>query len=191
MKKIKECFESRTITFFETIYDFYTRRKELKAMEILMGLNNRKAVVAFSGKDSLVAMHIALRVMHRPVVVNRYVGTRQLPSEVVQELVQVAINVGAEVIVTDYRWNRHSSLFVLIARNFDADVITGLREQEDGDDGFLPKFPINNGMHYVVSPVYNWRHSDIWAYISRYDLPVPEMYCNNDWRQSLQSLIFQ
>ncbi len=176
--------------FLITIYQIYTQNKIHQAIRYLEQFRGKRIVATVSGKDSLVALDLALRTFG-PIeaIVNKYVGRRQLPDEVVHELAQIAKKMGANVTITEYQWNAHSTLFNQIARDIEIDIIiTGLRRQED--DWVSDIYRFNNRSVLVVSPVHNWRHSDIWSYIYVHGIPIPTPYCNAvvPWA-SLQSLL--
>ncbi len=171
--------------FLELIYEIYAKRKEEIAKQylrrILQGKNN--IVVTISGKDSLVAAHLFSQIrsveMQVMFIINRYVGRRELPNSVIEELYGIVVKLFdfGNIIITDFQWNAHSNLFVQIVRHYscvDA-IITGLREQEDGtwpDAVYSP----NRRPVAIVAPLRYWRHTDVWSYIYRHSIPIVSAY---------------
>jgi 3'-phosphoadenosine 5'-phosphosulfate sulfotransferase (PAPS reductase)/FAD synthetase len=176
--------------YLQTIYMIYTKRKEEEALRYLERYKNNNVVATVSGKDSIVAAHLFARVKSSPpILINRYIGRRKLPDEIVNELRGIAELLTSDIIISDLTWNGHSNLFVQIARHYNFDVIvTGLREQEDDWESVIR---VGEKLVSIAAPLRRWRHSDVWAYLFTHKIPVPKIYREAPvpWA-SLQSLIF-
>jgi len=177
--------------YLEAINLLFLRHKELNAIKFLSSYREKRLITTLSGKDSLVSFHLAIRAgITTTVVINRYIGMRKIPDAIIEELIDIAKKLtDAKVMVTEFKWNAHSSLFKQVVQFYHPDaVLTGLRVQEDGD--WIVAYYDNGRMVPVISPITTWRHSDIWAYIATHGLPFPSIYCNAEMPQaSLQSLI--
>jgi 3'-phosphoadenosine 5'-phosphosulfate sulfotransferase (PAPS reductase)/FAD synthetase len=165
--------------FLETIYHVHTLRQIERSIaylrRVLQGVHN--VVGTVSGKDSIVAVDLFVQVYGRkiPIIINRYVGHRKLPDRVIDELYSIASALAEDVIITEFQWGGHSNLFVQIVRYYDYDaIVTGLRRQEDGE--WPDEILVNNRRVAIIAPLRRWRHSDVWAYIAKYRLPVPSAY---------------
>ena len=172
--------------FLKTIAMIFLPRRIEEAMKILRRALNKKAVVTLSGKDSIVSLHIAITSQLEPdVIINTYVGQRELPSNVVEELYEIAKQMARRIIVTSLKWNVHSTLFNEIAKHYDYEaVITGLRQQEN-------ELLVRVRSAEIVSPIWRWRTSDVWAYAFTFDLSIPSLYCRAETPfASLQRLAF-
>ncbi len=179
--------------FLEAIYQVFTiyqiDRSAQYLRRVLQEVNNVAAAV--SGKDSLAAFHFFCSFVGTtiPVIINRYVGRRRLPDHVVNELYNIVKSLGADVMITEFQWDGHSNLFLQIARHFKEydGIVTGLRRQEDGD---WPSVVFSNNRRVVIiAPLWNWRHTDVWAYLLKHRIPVPEAYRGALPWESLQSRV--
>ncbi len=73
--------------YMEAVYTVRTLEKERRALSIIKKFGSRvkNAAVAFSGKDSLVALHLTVRAgLDAHVVVSTHVANRRLPQEIVE-----------------------------------------------------------------------------------------------------------
>ncbi len=178
--------------FLEAIYQVHTLRQIEWSIaylrRVLQSVSNVVATV--SGKDSLAATHLFMQIHNKvPVIINRYIGRRQLPDNVVEELYAIAKSLGAEdIMVTDFQWNVHSNLFIQIARHYGYDgIVAGLRVQEDGE--WPDEILVNNRRVVIIAPLRRWRHSDVWAYLLMHRLPVPSAYSRALPWESLQHVL--
>jgi len=178
------------VEYLNAAYAIYTEEKEKRSRRLLEKYKNKKVVGTLSGKDSEVALRMSVEVFGSlQVYINRYVGRRKLPDSIVEELINIVKKLGGKPIVGEKPWGPHSSLFHVIAEEMDIDVIiTGLRRQEDGD--WHSKIWVRNREVQIVSPVSDWKHSDIWAYILYHKLPILTPYCGSVPWASLQSVVF-
>ena len=184
-------------SYLRAIYDVFLKEKEKRAIQYIQQYVHQykgKIIGTLSGKDSLVSTHLAIRAVGvLSVYISRYVGRRKLPDEVVEELVGIGKHLGARIILGERPWGPHETLFQIIAKELDdvEVIISGLRIQEDGRN-WIDRIYINNRVVNVVTPIAYWRHSDVWAYILQYNIPIPKAYCSHGtvpWA-SLQSLVF-
>ncbi len=178
--------------FLKAVDIMFLQQKEKQAIDYLTTHRNKNIITTLSGKDSLVALHLAFRSFGKiNVYINRYVGQRRLPDAVVKELMDIGYLFANEVIIGNRQWGPHGNLFSIIARELEdiEIIVTGLRRQEDGD-GAIGRYVIGGRSVDVVSPIYRWKLSDVWAYVYKYGLPLPSPYCFDapPWA-SLQSLI--
>jgi len=173
--------------YLQAIVQVFLARKEEMALKLLERHKGKKIAGTLSGKDSLVALHLGYRVHGKiDVIISRYVGRRKLPDEIVDELIEISKPFAKTVTISETPWGPHSNLFNIITRSFDYEaIIAGLRYQEDGD------WPYRIGNMEIVTPIARWRHSDVWAYIAKYNLRIPSVYClATTPRHSLQSIVF-
>ena len=175
--------------YLEAISVVFLQRKEEEARQYLNRFRNN-AIATLSGKDSIVSTYMFLQLAPAtPVLINRYIGRREMPSHVIEELYLIAKSIGAkEIIVSELQWDTHSSLFFQIAKFYEYDaIITGLRRQEDGEWPDIIR--VGNRYVTIVAPLRRWRHSDVWSFIWKHRIPVPSAYRNALPWQSLQSLV--
>jgi len=176
--------------FLEAIDLVFLGKKEEQALNYLSKFKDKKVVATISGKDSTVSAHLMSRIKRVDVLINRYIGRRKLPDAVIEELVTVAKHIGAEnIIISELTWDSHSTLFHQIAKHYDYEVIvTGLRVQEDDEWPDAIRIGTNKEV-IIASPLKYWKHSDVWAYIWKHQIPMPSAYRDALPWESLQSLL--
>ncbi len=167
--------------YLEAVYLVKTATKERKAREVIRAYSTANTAVAFSGKDSMTALHLAVTAgVAVDVVISAYVADRRLPQKVVDELRAVAESLGASnIVIHDKPWDVHSSLFRIIrnAYGYDA-IITGLRRQENRiHSGFVEYYDWNTPQRWIlINPIIDWTVAEVWSYIYHYRLPVMTPY---------------
>ncbi len=182
------CVPQYSPNYLESVYIVKVREKAERSIDIIRKAVPRRAAVALSGKDSLVALHLALSAgVDVDVVISEYVADRRLPQSVVDELADIARRLGVNVVVFDRPWDVHVSLFGLIAfRGYNV-IISGLRRYENRGH--------NEEIEYyrwglLVNPIVFWTVAEVWSYIYKHNLPVPSAYCNALFPEtSLQHLV--
>jgi len=195
VKRAKECAKFYNKAYLDAIATIFLDSKIQQAKKAVMRSLAKKVASTLSGKDSIVSLHILASLWaHREsasplyVIINRYIGRLKLPEKIIEDLVAIAKDITSDAVitVTEFKWNGHSSLFNEIAKHYDFQVIvTGLRRQENG----VVSFQVRNNVQ-LVAPLWQWKTSDVWAYLVVHDLYVPDVYCNAlSPFESLQRLI--
>jgi len=162
--------------YMEAVYVVRASAKEKMVREVIRMYSTANTAVAFSGKDSMTALHLAVTAgVAVDVVISAYVADRRLPQKVVDELRAVAESLGARrVVIHDEPWDIHASLFRIISRTYGYDaIITGLRRRENRGH--------NNVVEYsrvvkLINPIIDWTIAEVWSYIYNYRLPVMTPY---------------
>jgi 3'-phosphoadenosine 5'-phosphosulfate sulfotransferase (PAPS reductase)/FAD synthetase len=166
--------------YMKAVYMVQTLEKERRAVEIIKKFSTENTAVAFSGKDSLVALHLAITAgVAVDVVISAYVADRRLPQNVVDELRAVAESLGSRrVIIHDEPWDIHASLFRVISRTYGYDaIITGLRRRENrGHNTVVEYAKIVNKIVKLINPVIDWTVAEVWSYLYNYRLPIMTPY---------------
>jgi 3'-phosphoadenosine 5'-phosphosulfate sulfotransferase (PAPS reductase)/FAD synthetase len=163
--------------YLEANYIVRTASKEQRTIEKLKRSIGResKLAVAFSGKDSLVAMDLVTKAgFSVDVVISAFVTDRRLPQEVIDELAQIAQHYTSNVLIYDQPWDVHASLFYLISREFGyKTIVSGVRKRENRNHCCF----IEPSVWYtLINPIIDWRIHEVWSYIYHYRLPFPSAY---------------
>jgi 3'-phosphoadenosine 5'-phosphosulfate sulfotransferase (PAPS reductase)/FAD synthetase len=169
--------------YLEAVYAVRTLEKERRALSIIKKFSSRveNVAVAFSGKDSLVALHLATRAgLDAHVVISTYVANRRLRQEVVDELRAVAESLGvSNIVIHDKPWDVHASLFRIIRNTYGYDaIITGLRRRENCmHHGFVEYYDWYTPQRWIlINPIIDWTVAEVWSYIYHYRLPIMTPY---------------
>jgi 3'-phosphoadenosine 5'-phosphosulfate sulfotransferase (PAPS reductase)/FAD synthetase len=184
--------------FLESVYatKIMAGGKEEKARKIIRKHAVGNTAAALSGKDSLVALHLTLSTgVSVDVIISTHIAKRRLPQKVVDGLKAIAESLGARrVVIFDEPWDVHASLFRIIARKYNYDVIiTGLRRGENrGHIHAVESHLVEPGRTVkLVNPIIDWSTAEVWSYLFHYRLPiltlVPYRYAPPD--ASLQHLV--
>ena len=166
--------------YLETVYAVKTREKEKRAREVIRR-HASNAVVALSGKDSMVALHLAVTAeIDVDVVIATYVAETRIPAKVVDELRAFAEGLDVRrIIIHDEPWDVHASLFRIISNRYGYNVVvTGLRREENRYHfGAVEYEMVRPGkMVKLVNPVIDWSSAEVWSYIYHYRLSLPTPY---------------
>ncbi len=158
-----------------------TSSKEKKAREVIRMYSTANTAVAFSGKDSMTALHLAVTAgVAVDVVISAHAADRRLPQKVVDELRAVAESLGARrIIIHDEPWDIHASLFRIISRTYGYDtIITGLRRRENRGHNNVVEYDMveYDKVVKLINPIIDWTVAEVWSYIYNYRLPVMTPY---------------
>ncbi len=163
--------------YMESLYLVRTKHKEEKAKEIIRKIiRNNKVLTTLSGKDSVVALHLALSVgvAIDVTVISAYIANKHLPQAVIDELQAIAQSLGVRVIIHNAPWDIHDSLFRIICHTYNCDIlITGLRRKENRRHSSVVEY---YDRYILLNPIINWSVNEVWSYIFHYRLPVPSLY---------------
>jgi len=180
--------------YLEAVYIVRTAEKERRAREVIRRHVAENAAATLSGKDSMVALHLAATAGAAvDVVISAYAAERRLPQKVVDELRAFAESLGVRVIIHDEPWDVHASLFTIINRKYGFNVIvTGLRRRENRGHIHAVERQLagHNKVIKLVNPVINWSTAEVWSYIFHYRLPIPTPYRLARPDASLQRIVF-
>jgi 3'-phosphoadenosine 5'-phosphosulfate sulfotransferase (PAPS reductase)/FAD synthetase len=182
------CIPQYSPNYLESVYIVKVREKEGRSIDVIKKAVSRRAAVALSGKDSLVALHLALSAgVDVDVVISAYAADRRLPQSVVDELADIARRLGAHVVIYDKAWDVHASLFNIIANHYGYGVIiSGLRRRENRGHNEIEYYKWG----LLVNPIIDWTVAEVWSYIYKHNLPVPSVYCSALFPEtSLQHLV--
>jgi len=165
--------------YLEAWYTVKTKEKEERAKEVIKKHVEKTAVVAISGKDSLVSLAITAMVAKEnpksfefTAVVGKYFIDREIPTKIVNELVEIAKQF-CDVYIFEEKWNVHADLFALIAKRYKVDtIISGIRNSENG---FHPQVEYR-WWGKLINPISHWGLRDVWAFIAHYRIRIPNLY---------------
>ncbi len=180
--------------YLEAIYIVRITTKEMAAKELIRRhAEDATIAIAFSGKDSLVALHLTISAgVEADVVIASHVANMSLPRKIVDELRAIVESVGARrVIIHDKPWDVHASLFRIVSRKYGYDVIvTGLRRRENRHHHAVERLIVKPGrVIKLVNPIINWSTQEVWSYIYHYNLPIPSPYRLAPPDASLQHIV--
>jgi 3'-phosphoadenosine 5'-phosphosulfate sulfotransferase (PAPS reductase)/FAD synthetase len=181
--------------YLEAVYIVRTAEKERRAREVIRRHVAENAAATLSGKDSMVALHLATSAGAAvDVVISAYAAERRLPQKVVDELKAAAESFGARrIVIHDRPWDVHASLFAIIHNEYGFDtLVTGLRRGENRGHIHAVERQLagHNKVIKLVNPVINWSTAEVWSYIFHYRLPIPTPYRLARPDASLQRIVF-
>jgi phosphoadenosine phosphosulfate reductase len=197
--KISEALRGEIVRFNEKMWK---KHKVKQAMEIIKHASKmfrRKLAVAFSGgKDSLVVLHMTLKVdTEVPVVYNN--TTVEFP-ETINYVKMLSKKWGFKLVVAKPEvpffkelkkrgWATHENRWccsfckeeptkkVLSRLNVLAEITGTVRTESIYRRSLTPlRPPTKNPFVIRVNPIYDWNEWEVWNYIKQNDLPVNPLY---------------
>ena len=179
--------------YMEAVYNRMLE-KEKRAREVIRRHSTANTAAALSGKDSEVALHLALSAgVAVDVVISAYIAGRRLPQKIIDELRAVAEGLGVRhVVIHDEPWDIHASLFSVINRKYGYDaVITGLRRRENRGHLYAVERQLVEPGRTVklINPIIDWTAAEVWSYIYHHRLPVLKPYRMAPPDASLQHIV--
>lgn len=170
----------------------YKRRVNQSMGMLTEIINKHKCIVLYSGgKDSLVLLHMALKIDPNIPVYHFSAGydyeSKQIkqPKEVTDEIIKIAFELGVnpdQLFVRGGRDPASNRFFGLLfeimkQRNINIEIL-GIRAEESitRRERVSKQLIQREGQRFVSFPLKYWTWRDIWAYIVTNDLPYFSLY---------------